>query len=113
MDCGWLLRFALQWRQSHRVHVVASMHVDDYMSMALSESMCWRLQPFGETVEQVFARLSAMRDRFDGPPVRCQCQLPALACQQAALSRRDIYTSVSHSSAMSRQLKPLLFVHRS
>lgn len=28
------------------------------------------MQPFGETVEQVFARLSAMRDKFDGPPVR-------------------------------------------
>ena len=82
MDYGWLLRFTLQWRQSHRVHVVACMHVDVCMSTALSKSMCWCLQPFGETVEQVFARVSAIRDRFDGPPVRCH--LPAagaLACR--------------------------------
>jgi hypothetical protein len=30
------------------------------------------VEPFGETVQQVFARLSAMRDRLDGPPLTDQ-----------------------------------------
>lgn len=28
--------------------------------------------PFGETVQQVFARISALRDSLDGPSVRCR-----------------------------------------
>ena len=72
------LLVALQWRPSHSLHVVARMHVDVPMSMVRFDLVCWCLQPFGETVEQVFARLSAMRDHFDGPPVRLQC---TAACQ--------------------------------
>lgn len=44
---------------------------------AVERMLLWQrrkniVEPFGETVEQVFARLSAMRDRFDGPPLTDQ-----------------------------------------
>ena len=29
------------------------------------------VEPFGETVQQVFARISALRDSLDGPQVSC------------------------------------------
>ncbi len=34
------------------------------------------VEPFGETVQQVFARISALRDSLDGPQVS-----PQLCCQ--------------------------------
>jgi hypothetical protein len=44
---------------------------------AVERMLLWQrrkniVEPFGETVEQVFARVSAMRDRFDGPPLTDQ-----------------------------------------
>ena len=34
------------------------------------------VEPFGETVQQVFARVSAMRDRLDGPQVCAPPPIP-------------------------------------
>ena len=31
------------------------------------------VQPFGETVQQVFARISALRDSLDGPQAKSPC----------------------------------------
>jgi hypothetical protein len=44
---------------------------------AIERKLLWErrkniVEPFGETVEQVFARVSAMRDHFDGPPISDQ-----------------------------------------
>ena len=35
------------------------------------------IEPFGETAQQVFARISAYRDSMDGDQVRCDLRLPA------------------------------------
>lgn len=40
------------------------------------------IEPFGETAQQVFARISAMRDSLDGPQV---CLLPGAAALLAAV----------------------------
>lgn len=43
-------------------------------SLGVQRKLLWErrdniVEPFGETVQQVFARVSAMRDRLDGPQV--------------------------------------------
>jgi hypothetical protein len=114
VDRGWLLRFALQWRQSQGCTSWSACMKMCSCQWPCLESMCWCLQPFGETVEQVFARLSAMRDRFDGPPVRCQCQLPTLLPVSRLLQRVGILLYVSFLQLGHEcQLKPSLFVYRS
>ena len=66
--------------------------------MLLWQMRDYMVEPFGETVQQVFARVSALRDSLDGPQVRladeplmscsifmeriryvCDCQLPLSA----------------------------------
>lgn len=38
------------------------------------------VEPFGETVQQVFARISALRDSLDGPQVSMQQTTAVLCC---------------------------------
>jgi len=54
------------------------------------------VEPFGETVQQVFARISALRDSLDGPQVspqiccrRCSAEslLMCVSCQLCSVGR--------------------------
>lgn len=51
----------------------------------LQRFLLWQLrneivEPFGETAQQVFARVSAMRDRLDGPQVDDQVRTAGSFC---------------------------------
>lgn len=51
--------------------------------MLLWQMRNYTVEPFGETVQQVFARVSALRDSLDGPQVRvrsllCLCRIGSL-----------------------------------
>jgi hypothetical protein len=51
----------------------------------LQRFLLWQLrneivEPFGETAQQVFARVSAMRDRLDGPQVDDQVRTAGSVC---------------------------------
>jgi hypothetical protein len=50
----------------------------------LQRFLLWQLrneivEPFGETAQQVFARVSALRDRLDGPQADDQVRMAGIA----------------------------------
>ena len=55
--------------------VVCMAAVPDLAQIRAQRVLLWQrrntiVQPFGETVQQVFARISALRDSLDGPQVK-------------------------------------------
>ena len=64
------------------------------------------VMPFNETVQQVFARVSALRDSLDGPQVHPHLCWLHLSAPHLSLQPADLSSSWEHASFLLRPQSP-------